>query len=193
VNPVDLSGAIQLQMPGREKGEKEMKAIKGAKLKKAPKRIKSIRNLHFNTIDDKKEVKKLGKKTARTCGEILRAQVPENLLASIRRQCLDIKSLADALRKYDMVGSLWQNASILLQDQEEGENKTYWLYQAPEEHFKIFVNRKFIPILVGGDIPVDPPQDKHVDITFLEPMPGHMISIDQTAWKREGAGSEKAA
>lgn len=161
------------------------------KVKKDPKRIKSIRNLHFNTIDDKKKIKKLGKEIARTYTKILRAQVPENLLQRIKNRCLEIKQLAEALHRSYAVGSLWKNASILLEDPDEKE--IYWLYQAPEEHFKIFVNRKFIPVMVGSGIAVDPPQDEHVDITFLEPFPGHVISIDQTAWKREGAGSEKAA
>jgi hypothetical protein len=157
---------------------------------KERKRIKSIRNLPVTTTEDKKEIKKLGKEIVRTYTQTLRAQAPPNLLRSIKNRCLEIKQMAKVLHECGAVGSLWDNASILLENPDEKE--IYWLYQAPEEHFKIIVNRQFIPVKVGN-FPIEPPADDHVDITFMEALPGHIISIDCTAWKREGAGAPKAA
>ena len=153
-----------------------------AQVKEKPerkRRAKSIRNLHYN-ITDKKRVAKRETEMAKKCPEVWRAQIPETLLQWIRQRCLEIKEIARELKRIGAVSSLWQNASILLPDEEDG--KMIWLYQAPQEHFKIFVNRQFIPVMISGGANFEAPADSHTDIAFVQLTPGHVISLQTPRW-----------
>ncbi len=116
---------------------------------------------------------------------VLRGSMPENVLEGIRQQCLLLSKITDMLREWAL--TIYQG-SILVEDEED----LIWVYQAPDERFKIFVDKTMLPTRLTTK-PVAAPPDDRIDITFMEPIPGHIISLDQTAWKRHGAGAQKMA